>query len=255
MKIKKFITALTVAFSVLSLSAVGLSAYADDIEIPYTASSDALTTSDDNNEVRLNICNTWSGNNIEDVATETPVSEKIVVNFTVSGIGSDSTRTNDDGTTENLCAYLIGSVGMNSAWNSDENGNKPVSINGDGDYTATWTLDEDSETIDSLILQSNIQIPEDKTLASSGITLKINSISTIGDASTATTTTTETTSGTTTTAETTSTTTADSADSASPTDAPIANAPAPTGDAGVGTAVAVMALAGVSVIAIKKKNK
>lgn len=254
MKIKKFITALTVAFSVLSLSAVGISAYADDINIPYTESSAALTTSDDTNEVRLNICNTWSGNNIEDVATKTPVSEKIVVNFTVEGIGSDSTRTNDDGTTEDLCAYLIGSVGMNSAWNADENGNKPVSINGDGDYTATWTLDEDSDTIDSLILQSNIQIPEDKTLASSGITLKINYISTVGDASAITTTTTETTSATTT-AETTSTTTADSAESASPTDAPIANAPAPTGDAGVGTAVAVMALAGISVIAIKKKNK
>lgn len=253
MKIKKFITALTVAFSVLSMSAVGVSAYADDINIPYTASSNALTTSDDTNEVRLNICNTWSGNNIEDVATETPVSEKIVVNFTVDGIGSESTKTNDDGTTENLCAYLIGSVGMNSAWNANENGNKPVSINGDGDYTATWTLDEDSETIDSLILQSNIQIPEDKTLASSGITLKINYISTIGDASTATTTITETTAGTT--AETTSTTIADSAENDSPADTPIANAPAPTGDAGVGTAVAIMALAGVSVIAVKKKNK
>lgn len=253
MKIKKFITALTVAFSVLSMSAVGLSAYADNINIPYTESSNALTTSDDTNEVRLNICNTWSGNNIEDVATETPVSEKIVVNFTVDGVGSESTKTNEDGTTENLCAYLIGSVGMNSAWNAGENGNKPVSINGDGDYTATWTLDEDSETIDSLILQSNIQLPEGKTLASSGITLKINYISTIGDASTATTTTTGTTADATT-AETT-TIIADSSDSATPSDVPIASAPAPTGDVGVGTAVAIMALAGVSVIAVKKKNK
>lgn len=248
MKIKKFITALTVAVSVLSVSAMGISAYADDINIPYTQSSDALTTSDDTNEVRLNICNTWSGNNIEDVATKTPVSEKIVVNFTVAGIGSESTRTNEDGTTENLCAYLIGSVGMNSAWNSDENGNKPVAINGDGDYTATWTLGEDSETIDSLILQSNIKIDKDKTLESSGITLKINYISTIGDASTATTTTiSETT--------TTTTTSAVATESIAPADTPIANAPAPTGDTGVGTAVAVMALAGISVLAIKKKNK
>lgn len=255
MKIKKFITALTVAVSVLSFSAMGISAYADDVNIPYTASSKALTTSDDTNEVRLNICNTWSGNNIEDVATETPVSEKIVVNFTVSGIGTDSTRTNEDGTTENLCAYLIGSVGMNSAWNAGENGNKPVFINGDGDYTATWTLDEDSETIDSLILQSNIRIDEDKTLASSGITLKINSISTVGDASTLTTTTTNatTTSAVTTTATTTSTANSVSADTVQ--SSPIANAPAPTGDAGVGTAVTVMALAGISVLAIKKKNK
>lgn len=256
MKIKKFITALTVAVSVLSVSAMGISAYADDINIPYTASSKALTTSDDTNEVRLNICNTWSGNNIEDVATETPVSEKIVVNFTVEGIGSDSTRTNADGTTEDLCAYLIGSVGMNSAWNANEDGNEVVKIYGDGDYTATWKLDEDSETIDSLILQSNIKIDEDKTLASSGITLKVNYISTVGDASTATTTTTatSTTSATTTTATTTTTGGAESSEATTVVATPIANAPAPTGDAGVGTAVTVMALAGVSVLVIKKKN-
>ncbi|MDE5556831.1 MAG: hypothetical protein K2J32_03935 [Ruminococcus sp.] len=257
MKIKKFIMALTVAVSVLSVSAMGISAYADDVNISYTASSDALTTSDDTNEVRLNICNTWNGNNIEDVSTETPVSEKIVVNFTVDGIGSDSTRTNEDGTTENLCAYLIGSVGMNSAWNAGENGNTAVSINGDGDYTATWTLNEASETIDSLILQSNIKLDKDETLASSGITFKINYISTVGSESTTTTDTGTTTTGTTTSADTTSTTTTSavaSTDSASSGNAPIANAPAPTGDAGVGTAVAIMALAGVSVLAIKKKN-
>ena len=257
MKIKMFITALTVAVSVLSVSDIGISAYADDVNIPYTASSDALTTSDDTNEVRLNICNTWNGNNIEDVSTETPVNEKIVVNFTVDGIVSDSTRTNEDGTTENLCAYLIGSVGMNSAWNAGENGNSAVSINGDGDYTVTWTLDEDSETIDSLILQSNIKLDKDETLASSGITFKINYISTVGSESTTTTDTGTTTTGTTTSADTTSTTTTSavaSTDSASSSNAPIANAPAPTGDAGVGTAVAIMALAGVSVLAIKKKN-
>lgn len=254
MKMKKFITALTVAVSVLSVSAMGISAYADDINIPYTASSNALTTSDDTNEVRLNICNTWSGNNIEDVATETPVSEKIVVNFTVDGIGSESTRTNDDGTTEDLCAYLIGSVGMNSAWNANEDGNEVVKIYGDGDYTVTWNLDEDSETIDSLILQSNIKIDEDKTLASSGITLKINYISTVGDASTATTTSTSTTSETTTTATTTTTGGAESSEATTAVATPIANAPAPTGDAGVGTAVTVMALAGASVLVIKKKN-
>ena len=261
MKMKKFITALTTAVSVLSLSAMGISAYADDVNIPYTESSKALTTSDDNNEVRLNICNTWGGNNIEDVATKTSVSEKIVVNFTVEGIGSDSTRTNPDGTTEDLCAYLIGSVGMNSAWNAGEDGNEVVKIYGDGDYTATWTLDEASETIDSLILQSNIKIDEDKTLATSGIKLKVNYISTVSDASTASTTATTdtaTTSATTTTSATDSavTTTSDSAVSsvAAPASAPIANAPAPTGDAGVGTAVAVMALAGVSVLVIKKKN-
>lgn len=248
MKMKKFITALAAAVSVLSMSAVGISAYADDVEISYTESSAALTTSDDTNEVRLNICNTWSGNNIEDVATETPVSEKIVVNFTVDGIGSDSTKTNADGTTEDLCAYLIGSVGANSAWNAGEDGNEIVKIYGNGDYTATWTLDEDSETIDSLILQTNIPVPEDETLESSGITLKINYILTVGDASETTTTTTETT-------ETTATTTTTDAATTTVSAAPIANAPAPTGDAGVGTVVAVMALAGVSVIAVKKKNK
>ncbi|MBD5159119.1 MAG: hypothetical protein HDT23_02595 [Ruminococcus sp.] len=271
MKSKKFITALTTAVSVLSLSAMGISAYADDINIPYTASSKALTTSDDTNEVRLNLCNTWGGSNIEDIATKTSVSEKIVVNFTVEGLGTTSTKTNSDGTTEDLCAYLIGSVGMNSAWNPNENGNASVKLNGDGDYTATWNLNDDSETIDSLILQSNIKIDEDKTLATSGIKIKVNYISTVGEGSTASTTatatdtstTTETTSATTTTADnaTTTTTTVNVTENSAPassipaTPAPIANAPAPTGDSGIGTALTAMALAGVSVIAMKKKNK
>lgn len=274
MKSKKFIMALTTAVSVLSLSAMGVSAYADDINIPYTASSKALTTSDDTNEVRLNLCNTWGGSNIEDVATKTSVSEKIVVNFTVEGLGTTSTKTNADGTTEDLCAYLIGSVGMNSAWNPNENGNEAVKLKGDGDYTATWNLNDDSETIDSLILQSNIKIEEDKTLATSGIKIKVNYISTVGEGSTASTTstatdtatTTETTSATTTTSDTATTTTTTTttvnvsenltpAPSTPATPAPIANAPAPTGDSGIGTALTAMALAGVSVIAMKKKNK
>lgn len=249
MKMKKFITAIAVTVvSAISMNAMNFSSYAADINIPYTMSDNALTTSDDTNEVRLNICNTWSGNNIEDISTETPVSEKIVVNFTVSGIGSDSTRTNEDGTTEDLCAYLIGSVGSNSAWNSSESGNETVAINGDGEYTVTWKLDEDSETIDNLILQSNIRIAEDKTLADSGITLTVNYISTVGDESSITTTTTTT--------ETTTTTTTTSAKTttAFATTAVIANAPAPTGDKGMGIAVSVMALAGVAVIVSKKKD-
>ena len=85
MKMKKFIAAMAVtAISAVSVSAMALSAYAADVNIPYTKSSNALTTSDDTNEVRLNICNTWSGNSIEDVKTDTPVREKIVLNFTVS---------------------------------------------------------------------------------------------------------------------------------------------------------------------------
>lgn len=244
MKMKKFIAALAVtAVSAVSMTAIAVSAYAADINIPYTKSDNALTTSDDNNEVRLDICNTWSGSSIEDVSTQTHVSEKIVVNFTVSGIGSESTRTNEDGTTEDLCAYLIGSIGSNSAWNASESGNETVAINGDGDYTVTWNLDEDSETIDNLILQSNIRLAEDTTLADSGITLTVNYISTTGDEPETTTTDTETTTtaAATTTASTTKT-------------AIISNAPAPTGDKGMGIAVSLMALAGTAVIVFKKKD-
>ncbi|MDE6036321.1 MAG: hypothetical protein K2G36_10480 [Ruminococcus sp.] len=279
MKIKKIIMALATV-SVLSLSAMGISAYADDVNIPYTASSKALTTSDDTNEVRLNIYNTWGGNNVEDIKNDTSVSKKIAVNFTVSGLGTEAVRTNADGTTEDLYAYLIGSVGMNSAWNKDENGNASVKITGDGDYTATWNLDEDSDVVDSLILQTNIKIAEDKTLSTSGIKLKVNSISTDGKgsagsttatgtetATTATTTETTATTNATTTAEAEATTTTTTTTTqAVPTEnnatppvsaisTPIANAPAPTGDAGVGTAVTAMALAGVSVLIIMKKNK
>lgn len=248
MKMKKFITAMAVtAISAVSVSAMALSAYAEDVNIPYTKSSNALTTSDDTNEVRLNICNTWSGNSIEDVKTDTPVSEKIVVNFTVDGIGSESKKTNEDGSTENLCAYLIGSIGTNSAWQPNESGNETVLINGDGDYTVTWTLADDSKTIDNLILQSNITPADGKSLEESGITLSVNYISTVGDEESTTTTATET--STTTTTDTTSTTSASAT-----TSAVIANAPAPTGDAGVGSAVAVFTLAGVAVVLSKKKD-
>lgn len=253
MKIKKFIAAMAVtAVSAISFAAMAVPAYAADIDIPYTKSDNALTTSDDANEVRLNICNTWSGNSIEDINIDTPVSEKIVVNFTVEGIGSESTRKNEDGTTDDLCAYLIGSIGTNSAWAPDENGNETVSINGDGDYTVTWNLDDDSETIESLILQSNIRPADNETLEDSGITLSINYISTVGDESATTTTTT---SAETTTTTVTTTTAADAATTTTTTaSAIIANAPAPTGDAGTGVAVSVMALAGVAVVLSKKKD-
>ncbi|MDE7138727.1 MAG: hypothetical protein K2O29_09795 [Ruminococcus sp.] len=244
MMMKKIIAAMaSIAISATAFMVMSVSAYAADINIPYTQSENSLTTSDDTKEVRVNICNTWSGNNIEDISTDTAVSEKIVVKFTVDGIGSDSTRTNEDGTTENLCAYLIGSVGTNSAWSPDENGNETVAINGDGDYTVTWTLDKDSDSIDNLILQSNIRIDADKTLEESGITITVNSISTIGEEVTSTTTTTtESSTTTTTTSGTTSTATG------------IAQAPAPTGDKGVGAVLTVITLAGVTMILSKKKN-
>ena len=249
MKMKKFIAAMAVtAISAVSVSAMALSAYAADVNIPYTKSSNALTTSDDTNEVRLNICNTWSGNSIEDVKTDTPVSEKIVVNFTVSGIGSESKKTNEDGSTENLRAYLIGSIGTNSAWQPNESGNETVLINGDGDYTVTWNLDDDSKTIDNLILQSNITPADGKSLEESGITLSVNYISTVGDEQDTTTTTATETSTTATTSATSTTS------SSATTSAVIASAPAPTGDAGVGSAVAVLTLAGVAVVLSKKKD-
>lgn len=248
MKMKKIIAAMaSMAISATAFVVMSVSAYAADINIPYTQSENSLTTSDDTKEVRVNICNTWSGNNIEDISTDTAVSEKIVVKFTVDGIGSDSTRTNEDGTTENLCAYLIGSIGTNSAWSPDENGNATVSINGDGDYTATWTLDEDSDSVDNLILQSNIRIDADKTLKDSGITITVNSVSTIGEEDTSTTTTTTSTSG--------STTTTTATTSGSTTTATgIAQTPAPTGDNGVGAVLTVTTLAGVTMLLSKKKN-
>lgn len=251
MKIKKFIAAMAAtAVSASAMAVMAISAYAADVDIPYTKSDNSLATSDDNNEIRLNICNTLDGNSISDININTAVSEKIVVNFTVEGIGSDSTRTNEDGTVEDLCAYLIGSIGTNSAWNADENGNETVNIYGDGDYTAVWTLDEAATSIDSLILQSNIKTEDGKTLEESGITLSVNYISTVGDESASTTATSAADSSSTTTAPATSTTAVES----SATSAPIANAPAPTGDAGVGAVVSVMAFAGAAIVLSKKKN-
>ncbi|MBO5105116.1 MAG: hypothetical protein J6B74_08670 [Ruminococcus sp.] len=238
MNIKKFIaSAFSIAVSATAFMVMSVSAYAADINIPYTQSEGSLTISDDTRAVRVNICNTWSGNSIEDISTDTAVSEKIVVNFTVDGLSEDNG--------EDLYAYLIGSAGDNSAWSADESGNKTVAINGDGDYTATWTLSEDSDTIENLILQSNITIDAEKTLKESGITITVNSVSTVGEIDTNTTTTTTTEPTTTTTTSSTTTTTAS---------AVIAQTPAPTGDNGVGAVLTVATLAGVSMILSKKKN-
>ena len=57
MMMKKIIAAMaSMAISATAFMVMSVSAYAADINIPYTQSENSLTTSDDTKEVRVNIC-------------------------------------------------------------------------------------------------------------------------------------------------------------------------------------------------------
>jgi len=186
MKMKKILAAVAAsAVTASAFAAMSISTYAAEKTIAYKESAGSLNVGNDGVSVRRNIYNVW-GNTVTDIDNNTAVTDHITVNFTVSGIGTDSLKTNEDGSTEQLIAWICGDAGTNDCWKDGDNGYAPVNINGDGDYTATWTLSEASGSIECLILQSNINFyayftddyTGDKTVDASGVKLTINSIST-----------------------------------------------------------------------------
>lgn len=159
MKMRNMIAAIAaMAVSAVCVAAVPVSAA--DVTIAYTESAGSLSKGDDGVSLRRNIYNVW-GNDVKDIdGPATTVIDHVTVTFNVSGIGSDSVKTNEDQSTEPLYVFLGGSIAGTSYHQSEYDGGsvpagQSVSINGDGEYSVTWA-DVNSENIDCLYLQSNI---------------------------------------------------------------------------------------------------
>lgn len=178
MKMKNMIAAMT-AVAVSAISFAAMTASAAVTEIPYTGSN-VLATEDNGTDIRLNLLNIWGGNNTSDINSATVVEDNITVTFTISGLGANSTNVNTDGTPG--AAYqmwLSGSVGSAGAWNPGENGNEPIAINGDGQYTVTWNFGETYDTINALIISSNINFYQyGESIDASGLSITLDKITT-----------------------------------------------------------------------------
>lgn len=274
MNMKKFIAGFASAV-VAASAAMAVSASAAERTVEYTQSAASKSTDDAGVCLRANIYNIWTSSAVEDMKNTGGFNDEIVVNFTVSGIGDDSVKVNDDKTTEPLYAYLGGQIGGNPSRHKYDEipADEIVAINGDGDYTAVYKLGQGSETVECLYLQTNINIFAYGTgLAETSANITINSITTDDgveestdptDAPTdapVTTAADEDESKTTTTAKPsddkkTTTTTAKADDKKTTTAAPKAGETAAnTGDAGVVTAVAALGIAAACAFVVRKRK-
>ncbi len=292
MKLKKFFAVAT-ACAVAAISSVVLvmsTVNAAETEIAYTGPTDgAFSMNDDGSTLRLNIFNEWSSVKALDINKSGTFEEAVNVTFTVSGL-KGSCNTNEDGSDGDAYkAELVGAIGTNEYWDAtkpEKNNviNDSVALNGDGQYTVSFKLTEASDTVLCLILSTNINAynyASNGNPAETGITFKIDKITTGGIATggdntnpteaptnadgtpqTTTTTTTDGTGGSVTTTTTTtlvnnnSVTTANSSGGAvlgnsTQTDS------ASTGDAGVAVAVAGLVLTaaiGTATVALRSKK-
>jgi len=165
--------------------------YRHEIELEYYYAENSMGTNNDGISARNNLLNMWGNadypHNFENIDYYSTVIDHITVNFTVEGIGTDSELVDEDGNVkEPYYAWLCGSIGANSGWNIGDKNIPYVEIKGDGDYSLTWDLESDSETIDCLILQTNINyynyVPEDveaSNILDSTVRLKVNSVTTL----------------------------------------------------------------------------
>jgi len=194
----KNILAGAVALALCTVSFASLAADAGEVKTIDCSNASVLGLGDEGNALRRNIYNVW-GNSVEDIDPNTAVSEYITIDFTISGIGSDSARKDTSSSTKydadgtNYYAFIGGSIAGNSrhSISGADATSEYTAINGDGTYTVTWTLDSPSENISCLYLQTNIDFTEyvaeadretaekEKNTAASGITITINSITSV----------------------------------------------------------------------------
>jgi len=194
----KNILAGAVALALCTVSFASLAADAGEVKTIDCSNASVLGLGDEGNALRRNIYNVW-GNSVEDIDPNTAVSEYITIDFTISGIGSDSARKDTSSSTKydadgtNYYAFIGGSIAGNSrhSISGADATSEYTAINGDGTYTVTWTLDSPSENISCLYLQINIDFTEyvaeadretaekEKNTAASGITITINSITSV----------------------------------------------------------------------------
>lgn len=264
MNMKKFIAGIASAV-VAASAAMAVSVSAAERTVEYTQSAGSKNVGNDGISLRCNLYNVW-GNSVEDMQNTGGFSDEIVVNFTVSGIGEDSVKVNDDETTEPLYAYLGGQIGGNAARHDykDIPADEVIAINGDGDYTAVFKLGEASETVECLYIQTNINVyayggGADETAAN----ITVNSITTDDGVEEETpdpavTTAAPAAGDTATTAKAgddkTTTTTAKADDKKTTTTAKAGETAAATGDAGVVTAVAALGVAAACAFVVRKRK-
>lgn len=277
MKMKKIIAAIAAsAVSMTALAAVSLSAFAEETTISYTGPSTGAYKNENNN-LRVNIWNTW-GNDIKDLDTDAHnCSEWVKVDFTVSGLNGQTTNKDTSGAnTDSYYAFLGGAVGANAARHTREEaeaaGDSVVDITGDGQYTATFNLADPADTILCLYLETNINPYNREGFANddpstTGINISIDKVYTVTPEEEATTepATTEAAAAETTTAaqqdnSAATTTTAKSSSSSSSssktssTSSTTSEKSAQTGDAGAGFALLGAAVAVGTAFVVKKKD-
>lgn len=192
MNFKKFFAA-AAACAVAAFSTVAMTVSAAT-EIAYTGpSAGAVGTGNEGTNYRINIYNTW-GNNVTDINNTVVAEKNITVTFTVEGLGSHKNNVDDAGNpTSSYEAVLGGAAGATVYHPGSTSGNTventPVPITGDGQYTAVFTLNEPTGTIECLYIQTNINIyqldvADPKGAEDCGLTVKIDKIVADADAST-----------------------------------------------------------------------
>ncbi|MBQ8297698.1 MAG: NPXTG-anchored protein [Ruminococcus sp.] len=182
MNIKKIFAAVAAtAISAASLAAMTFSASATT-PITYNGPSEgSLATDNDGISLRRNILNEWTTPVTTDIAKTTTVIDYIKVDFTVSGIGDNYCNHNEDGSEgDPYYAWLAGSIGANGdVWTQDDAAAFKVALTGDGNYSITWDLDQDADTINCLILQTNINFYNyGSSIAESGLDITVTSVTT-----------------------------------------------------------------------------
>lgn len=162
MKMKKIFAAMAATAVVTSaFAAMGISTYAVERNVAFTDSADSKGGGDDGVSVRKNIYNVWTSPSFAGIDNTGVFSDYITVNFTISGIGEDTQRVDDDETATDLVAWLGGSIAgqdrHQGQFNAGDFADDVIKLDhGDGSYSVTWTLENPSETVECLYLQTNI---------------------------------------------------------------------------------------------------
>lgn len=191
MNFKKFFAA-AAACAVAAFSTVAMTVSAAETELTYTGPSEnAFAINDDGSTLRLNLLNEWSkGKETADVAKSGSFSESINVTFTISGLKGGCNVNEDGSNGDPYYAELVGSIGEDNYWGTSDPSkntvtNDQVSITGDGQYTASFKLAKPADTILCLILTTNINAfnyASDGKPANTGITIKVDKVTTGGAA-------------------------------------------------------------------------
>ena len=151
----------------------------------------SLNLENDGVSLRKNIYNEWQEPATKDITNSglgMAAGDFITVTFTVSGIGSSTgDDTTGDDTTGAYTAFLSMQSGADQYWAADAEGVTAVTFTEDGQYTVSVTSLTGSDSIELLLLSTNINlyayVPEDYTtidgatlIADSGISITIDSM-------------------------------------------------------------------------------